>query len=288
MLVFFETSPGQPLKPQTGFYPNPHMGEYLINSSNVKNPKLIDTVDNGVLMLDDDGTLSLYATAILSPFIPGGLFAGGDYTWTTFTGGGPLNGMTIVDAFNNGKIIGTENNFIVTLNTAGTGLELYYYATGTYYGIPYSVTTPLFGGPLSGKTVADAVGDTHGVAGITFVGIGDLDLAFYDSINKKMVYYNHAFFTNSIYGIMTSNNAVLSGGGAFAGSLDTAMNSGRFLGIGNTYLEFIDDVGQVHIYDGANGIGGGIYPVQPLEGSQVNENPYQGDFVDTLDDGYVL
>jgi S-layer homology domain len=259
--------------------PNPHQGEDLISSGGVKNPAIIDTYDLGVMLLDADGTTSTYYTTTSS------LFA--DHTYTALSGGWNMNGATMTTLKTNPNFVGIENLYFLTLNADGTGLELYSTVSGVYAG-PWSLTTPLLGGPLNGKTVADAVHNTHGVAGITFVGIGETDLAFYDSVNSMMVYYNHANFINTWAGfaITSPTNGSLTLG-AFAGPIADAMSSGRFLGVANATLLFIDDVWQLQAYNAVNGIGVGVYPAQPLEGPQAGQLPYNANFIDTADSGYA-
>jgi peptidoglycan hydrolase-like protein with peptidoglycan-binding domain len=274
-----ETAPGGPLVPLSGITPNPHAGELLIDSADVKNPAIIDTYDLGVMLLDADGTVSTYYTTAST------LYA--DYSYTALSGGGNLDGVTMSTLASNPNFVGTENAYIVGLNAAGTGLELYSTLTGAFVSA-WSVTTPLFGGPLDGKTVKDAVQDTHGVSGITFVGIGETDLAFYDSVNKMMVYYNHANLINTwAGGAITTPNGNLTLGD-FAGSLAAAIEGGRFLGVANSNLLFIDEVGQMQAYNGVTGVGAGIYPAQPLEGPQAGDMPDHADLIDTLDEGYAF
>jgi hypothetical protein len=265
--------------PISGLTPNPHAGELLISPAGVKNPAIIDTYDAGVMMLDADGTTSGYWTTL------GTMFA--DYTYSSLTGGGNMNGVLMADLAANPNFIGIENLYYMTLNAAGTGTELYSTLTGTYVST-YSVVTPLSGGPLAGKTVKDAVQDTHGVAGITFKGIGNTDLVFYDSVNKMTVSYNFLTLANTWAGFAisspTNGNLTL---GAFAGPVDSAMTSGRFLGVAENSLVFIDIAGNMHSYNFANGIGVGTYSyVQPLEGPQAG-NEVDDNFIDTVDLGNV-
>jgi hypothetical protein len=259
--------------------PNPHAGEYLIDSSGVRNPAIIDVYSDSVMMLDSDGSTSSYNTKTSALNV--------DYAYKSLSGGGNLNGVTMTDIASNPNFIGIGNEAYMSINNAGTGIELYSTVTGLYSGA-WGTTDTFTGGPLVGVTVKQAVQNSHGVEGLKFVGVTDSDLSFYDSINKQLVYYELRYFTNTWSGsggITTPYNGNLKLG-AFAGSIDAAMSSGRFLGIVDSRLLFVDTMGQMFAYNSVNGNSVGSYPIQPLEGPQV-KNTITQNLIDTVDEGNI-
>jgi hypothetical protein len=273
-LGFYEDAPGGPMKPISLLTPNPHMGEDLISAAGVKNPAIIDTYSSLVALIDADGSLSEYSV------LTGTMTS--NPTWTSFTGGGSLSGVTLANVKSTNKIIAMETGWVFAVNAAGTGLDYYLASTGTYVG-PWGTGASFTGGPLAGKTLSQALANP--VAGISFIGIHTAYYDFYDSNTGVVHFYD---YTSNTYYPATSPS-ILTGTGTMAGSLKTAMESGRFLGVDAATLNFINVDGQLEYYNVLTGIGiAQTTNTQPLEGPQAGNQVLTDAFVDTVDGGYVF
>ncbi len=278
---FYETVPASPLhtislQDTNNFF----AGADLISSSNLKNSSIIDTYDDGVAMLTASGTLSTYHIGTRTLL--------NNYTWKTFSGGGAIDGKTLTQALADKDIVGIENGYFLTLNAVGTGFQLYT-LLGTFANPAWSVVTPLSGGPLAGKTLKESVQNDHAVAGITFLGIAEADLVFFNSTTGSLVLYNHALLNNTWVGSATTLAAAnLTGGGEFSGLLSSAITSGRLLGINDCEINMISSTGNLQQYNCLTGALVWNLPLQPLEGPQALKAADNADFIDTMDSGYVF
>jgi hypothetical protein len=270
-------TPAGDLKPISGIVANPHAGEDLIDAANVKNPAIIDTFDDSVALIDADGTMSQYAIGTTTEIV--------DYTWTKFSAGGPLDGITLVDAKAQGKIKSMENGFFLVLNANGKGFWLYN-LLGVSAGA-WGNELNLSGGALDGKQLDASLNNTTGVAEVKYLGQAQADTVFYNSTTKALVMYNTVLHTNSWAGFATTTANAALVGGDFAGSLDAALNSGRFFGVNDCELNFLTTNSRLQQYNCLSGVLVWDAIGQPLEGPHATEPVLQADLIDTLDDGYV-
>lgn len=224
----------------------PHGAEDVLG-----NPQLIDFSDNLWYFVDDDGSVSAYSAL--------GRTLAANYTYKTLSGGGPHNGKAIESLKADPQFFCIENGLYVLLNPADGSLCFYSAATGLYLGADAYTATALVGGPMAGISLANAIAGTNP----RFQRMGGLTLhmLWYDTQTKRPCAYLYSNLTYDSVWSLTGGSLT---GGAFAGTIDAAMTSGRFVGVEDAEISFMAPNGNLLAYNASNGILVWDQPGQPL------------------------
>jgi uncharacterized repeat protein (TIGR01451 family) len=225
----------------------PHAGEELQG-----NPMFIDYADGYYYFVDCDGSISLYnflGNLALNP------------TWTTFTGGGPLNGKTVTQALAeknaqspNARLIGVENALFMVMEADGT---LGFYDTNGLFwagSAAYTSTTLGGGGPLAGQTLQNLVNGS--VSPWIYLGDHNQRNVFYNTATGQLASYfdTNGFLYDAAWSLGGVPNPSLING-PFQGTLMAAMNSGNFIGVTDGFIAFADPANNnIATYALSNGV----------------------------------